>query len=101
MVQTVVDNVVPDEHMLQVQTGLLVTGWEEIAFITYCGGMPLSVIDVKPSPKYQDAILKAAEDFEARVVDVMQRYKERVAAYDVVIETEREEEAQEVYFDTE
>lgn len=89
MVQTVVDGVVPTEHMLQVQTGLLVTGWEEIAFITYCGGMPLSVIDVKPEAKYQDAILKAAEDFEARVADVMQRYEERVAAYDVVIETER------------
>ena len=101
MVQTVIDGVVPVEHMLQVQTGLLVTGWEEIAFITYCGGMPLSVIDCKPSQKYQDAILKAAEDFEVRVVDVIARYEERVAAYDVVIETEREEEAQEVYFDTE
>lgn len=99
LVQTVVDGVVPDEHMLQVQTGLLVTGWDDIAFITFCGGMELSVIDCKPESKYQDAILKAAEDFEAKIKEVMNKYRERVAAYSVVIETEREEEAQEVYFE--
>lgn len=101
LVQTVVDGVVPDEHMLQVQTGLLVTGWDEIAFITYCGGMPLSVIDCKPIAEYQDAILKAAEGFEAKIKEVVEKYQERVAAYPVVIETEREGEAQEVYFDAE
>lgn len=101
LVQTVVDGFVPDEHMLQVQTGLLVTGWRSIDFITYCGGMPLSVINCKPIAKYQDAILSAAEGFEAKIKEVVEKYQERVAAYDVVIETEREEEAQEVYFDAE
>jgi len=101
LVQTVVDNVVPDEHMLQVQTGLLVTGWESVAFITYCAGMPLSVIDVKPEAKYQDAILAGAERMETAIEETIEKYLERVAAYPVVIETEREEEAQEVYFDAE
>jgi hypothetical protein len=99
LVQTVVDGVVPKEHMLQVQTGLLVTGWEEIAFITYCAGMPLSVIDCKPTAEYQDAILKSAEDFEAKIKETIDKYQERVASYPIVIETEREEEALEVYFD--
>ena len=97
LVQTVVDNTVPDEHIMQVQTGLLVTGWESISFITYCAGMPLSVIDCKPEARYQDAILKAAEDFEVKIKEVMDQYRERMAKQAVVIETEREEEVQEVY----
>lgn len=101
LVKTVIEGVTPKEHMLQVQTGLLVTGWDEIAFITYCGGMELSVIDTKPIAEYQDAILKAGEETEAKIKEVIEKYQERVAAYDVVIETEREEEAKEVYFDAE
>lgn len=101
LVQTVVDGVVPDEHMLQVQTGLLVTGWDCIDFITYCGGMPLSVIPCEPIAEYQDAILKAADDFEKKIKETMDKYYDRVSKYAVLIETEREEEAQEVYFDAE
>jgi predicted phage-related endonuclease len=39
-VETIVSDSVPVEYMLQLQTGLLVSGREWIDFISYCGGMP-------------------------------------------------------------
>lgn len=88
-VQTLATNEVPEEYMLQLQTGLLVTGRKWVDFISYCGGLPMFVKRVEPDPVIQDAIVAAATAFEARVADVMQEYRGTLATMRKVIETER------------
>lgn len=72
-VQTIVEHVatgsatVPEEFMLQLQTGLLVSERQWVDFISYCGGLPMVVIRVYPIPEVQEAILEAARTFEAVV----------------------------------
>lgn len=96
-VQTVFENAVPKEHVLQVQGNLLVSGRESWAYTSYSGGMPMWTIDVLPDPVVHEAIIAACEAFESKVQDVMRVYKERIDGLgDSVIMTEREIE-EEVY----
>ena len=77
-VQTIAAGVVPPEHVIQCQTGLLVSGREWIDFVSYSNGMPLAVIRAEPVPEIQDAILAAARAFEAQVQEVMAKYQHGV-----------------------
>lgn len=88
-VQTIAQNAVPAEYVLQLQTGLLVTGRKWIDFISYCGGLPMFVQRVEPDPEMHEAIITAAAAFEARVVEIEQEYRATLAAMPKVIETER------------
>lgn len=88
-VQTIAQNEVPDDYILQLQTGLLVTGRDWIDFISYCGGLPVFVKRVEPDPELQEAIIAAATAFEQRVQDVMTEYRATIANMRSVIETER------------
>lgn len=72
-VQTII-NGVPDEHVLQLQTGLIVTEREWVDYVSYCGGMPMAVIRVEPDPEIQTAIIEAATAFEQRVADAIAGY---------------------------
>ena len=81
---------VPKDHMMQLQTGLLVTGWDHIDYVSWCGGMPMWVIRQEPIAEYQDAITEAALAFEEQVCEVMDKVKERYAAAKVLVQTERE-----------
>lgn len=58
------DKLIPDENMLQCQTGLFVTEREWIDFVSYCNGHPMATIHVEPIEKYQDAIRDASIHFE-------------------------------------
>lgn len=89
-IQVVTDNEIPKEHILQVQTGLLVTGWDYIDYISYSGGLPMWVIRSEPEPEYQDAIQEAALAFEEKVQEITRQYQGRLDSASVVIETERE-----------
>lgn len=84
--ETIVNNFVPDEHKIQLQTGLLVTGRKWIDYISYCGGMPMCVIRVYPDDEVQTAIIEAATSFEIKVAEVMAKYNENI---DGLILTER------------
>ena len=66
---------VPDEHVLQLQTGLLVTERQWIDYVSYCGGMPMAVVRVEPDAGIQAAIVAAATDFELRVADAINDYR--------------------------
>jgi hypothetical protein len=77
-VQTLATQEVPTEHVMQCQTGLLVSGRDWLDFVSYCGGMPMTVIRVEPDPAIQDAILAAARAFEAQVQEVMAKYQHGV-----------------------
>lgn len=80
-VQTICEGVVPDEYMLQIQTGLLVTGRKWLDFISYSGGLPMFVQRVFPDPQMQAAIVDAAAEFEAKVQQAIQSFSDNVAAH--------------------
>lgn len=88
-VQTIAQDEVPSEYVLQLQTGLLVTGRKWIDFISYCGGLPMFVKRVEPDPEIHEAIIAAATAFEGRVAEIEQEYRATLAAMPKVIETER------------
>ena len=92
-VQTIAEDAVPDEYMLQIQTGLMVTGRKWLDFISYSGGLPMFVQRVLPDPEMQAAIIDAATDFEGRVIDAIISFQDNVRAHgycatDRVIEQE-------------
>lgn len=96
-IRTVADNEVPDEHKLQLQAFLLVSGRSWVDYISYSGGLPMWIIRVEPDPVVQSAIIEACGAFETKVQEVMEKYAERVDGLGHgVIMTEREVE-QEVY----
>lgn len=72
--ETIINMEVPVEHVLQLQTGLLVTGRKWIDYISYSGGMHMVVIRVMPDPAIHAAIIEAASDFEATVSAAMLAY---------------------------
>jgi len=95
--QTITDLAVPDEYVLQLQTGLLVTGRKWIDFVSYSGGMEMVTLRVLPDPEVQEAILKAATSFETKVAEKVDLYKTRAANPTLrLVKTERRVE-QEMY----
>jgi hypothetical protein len=61
--------------MLQVQTCLLITERAWWDFVSYSGGLPMVTIRVKPDTVIQDAIVKAATAFEAKIAEKMATYR--------------------------
>lgn len=90
-VQTIAENDVPADYMIQLQTGLLVSERKWIDFISYCGGLPMFVKRVEPDPEIQEAIVAAATAFEAKLADKRREYHGTLASMPKVIATERRE----------
>jgi len=88
-VQTIIDDAVPPEHWMQVQTALLVTEREWLDYVSYSGGLPMVTIRVYPDAKTQAAIVAAAAAFEARIVGLMEAYQGNVGRSGRYIPTER------------
>lgn len=65
---------VPSMHMAQIQCGLLVSGRDWLDYISYCGGMPLWVSRVHPDPRWQEAIIAAAQAFEVVATEITDQY---------------------------
>lgn len=101
-VQTIVEHVatggltIPAEHVLQCQTGLLVSERKWLDFVSYCGGLPMCVIRVWPDEKVQAAILEAAADFETKLADKLAAWGAALTSDARLIPTERRVE-QEMY----
>lgn len=89
-VKTVIENqtagTVPDDYLLQVQTGLLVTERKWLDFLSYSGGLPMAVIRVLPNPRVQEAIVEAARAAEK---DIATKRAEYDLAIHGLIATER------------
>lgn len=66
---------VPEEYMLQIQTGLLVTGRQWLDFVSYSGGLPMVTLRVYPDPELQDLIINAATVFERKVTEAINQYR--------------------------
>lgn len=74
--ETILTNEVPKEHIMQIQTGLLVSERKWCDYISYCGGMPMWVIRVYPDEVIQSAIIEATKLFEGKVKELEENYKE-------------------------
>jgi len=89
-IKTIAENEVPQEYMLQIQTGLMVTGRKWLDFISYSGGLPMFVKRVFPDPEMRAAIVNAATEFEMRIQEKYADYRAATAAMQPRIDTDRE-----------
>ena len=87
--ETIISREVPEEYVLQCQTGLLVTKRKWIDLVSYCGGMHMVVLRVYPDEKIQNAIVEAASAFEERLAIKMEQYRGSLASDMRLIPTER------------
>ena len=86
--QTICTAEMPDDYLIQVQTILLVSERVWCDFISYSGGMPLFVQRVFADDKVQEAIVRAATEFEDRLADTLRCYEAEVKTR-ALIPTER------------
>lgn len=73
-VQTIIEHAMPDDFLLQVQTGLLVTERAWLDFVSYSGGLPMIKIRVFPDAAIQEGIVAAATAAEKQIVDKLAAY---------------------------
>lgn len=83
-----VDTIDPD-FMIQVQTGLMVSGRAWCDLISYCGGLPMATVRVYPDEKIQAAILAAATAFEQRLTAARGKFNAVLASKARLIPTKR------------
>lgn len=89
LIECVAKQVVPDDFLIQVQTGLAISEREWCDFVSYSGGMKMAVVRAYPDPVVQNAIIEAAGAFEARIVAAHEIYNNLIASDARLIDTER------------
>ena len=67
---------VPAANMAQLQAGLLVSGREWIAYVSYSPGLPLYTQRVYPIPTWQNAITQACEEYETVANEIVTDYED-------------------------
>lgn len=87
--ETIIAHEVPAEYLIQIQTGMMVSGREWCDFVSYCAGMPMVTIRVEADEAMQAAILDAATAFEERLAVRLAQYRGRLASGARLIPTER------------
>lgn len=80
-IQTIVEDEVPKEYIIQLQTLLLVTGRKWVDFCSYSAGLPMYVKRVEADLEIQDAIAFAAREFENRLATKQAAYKKSAANF--------------------
>lgn len=70
---------VPEQHMAQIQCGLLVSGRKWCDYVDFSNGMHLWTKRVTPDPQWFDAITDAAMAAEEAIRDIITRYDAAVA----------------------
>lgn len=95
-VQTIAEGVPPEEYVLQLQAGLLVSDRSWMDFLSYSAGLPMVCFRVYPDDAVQAAIIEAAEAAEAEIVEKVEKYRDRLVAHDRAFPTERRVEGWEI-----
>lgn len=65
-VRWLIDGVVPEEHLLQCEAGMYVTGAPHWTFVSYCRNFPALVVKVERDEDRMTIIDMVAEDFAVR-----------------------------------
>lgn len=81
-VQTVVEHhllgIIPAEFVIQHQSGLLVSEWDWIDFVSFSEKLPMAVIRVHPDDTIKAAIIEAAGITEAKIAKILADYGEAI-----------------------
>ena len=77
-IETIVSDKMPDDYLIQVQTGLLVSERKWCDFISYCGGMPMFVKRVFADEVVQTAIVEAAQIFHGKMDLMIAEYEKKI-----------------------
>ena len=88
-IETIISGEVPQEYVIQLQTGLLVSRRKWIDFVSYSGGLPMVTIRVFPDHEIQEAIVKAATAFEDRLAKKLFDYHKSLKSTARLTPTER------------
>ena len=94
-VKTIVEHVatggltIPDEYLLQCQTGLMVSERDWLDFLSFSGGLPMPIIRVWPDDEVQIAIWEAAQQFDDTVRAIIEKFGAAVNSGHRLIPTER------------
>ncbi len=78
-VQTILEDAMPEDYLLQVQTALLVTERKWCDFITYSGGLPMFTKRIEADFAVQEAIIRGATAFETKLKEMHDLYNLRIA----------------------
>jgi len=87
--ETICNLAMPTEYAIQLQTGLLVSEWEWIDFVSYSSGMPMVTMRIFPDEVIQKAIASAAKHAEERIALKIAQYTDVIASGARLIPTER------------
>jgi len=77
-IETIVSGEIPAEHILQIQTGLLVSGREWIDFSSYHGGMYMPTYRAYPDHRLHESIIEASRLFEEKIAEKLAIYERAV-----------------------
>lgn len=88
--QTIIEDVVPKEFMLQIQSGLLVSERKWCDFVSYSNGMPMFTKRVYPDADIHSALVDAAQKFEDQVQAKMEVFKKNAKGLPVAERREPE-----------
>lgn len=88
-IETIINDEMPADFAIQIQTGLLVTERLWCDFISYSGGLPMFVKRIYPNEEIRAAIIAAARDFYEKLDTKIGLYGDRLVAMPKVINTER------------
>ena len=69
------ENAIPPQHVVQIQTGLLVSGRKWCDFVQYSNGMPLFVKRMNRDEEIIHNILDASQDFEVSIQNIIRDYE--------------------------
>lgn len=89
-IETIASQKMPNDFLMQVQAGLLVTERKWCDFVSFSSGLPMVTIRVLPDPVVQLAIIEAAKEFEAQMQARYAEYATAIASPEVrLIPTDR------------
>lgn len=89
-IETILSSEVPDEYMIQLQTGILVAELDWIDFISYSAGLPMLTLRVLPNQEIQEAIIAAATLFHEKLNEKLEEYENKLKNQQLrLIPTER------------
>jgi len=74
-IQSILNDEVPEDHIMQIQTGMLVSERDWVDYVSYCGGLPMYVKRVYADKAVQELILAAAQDFENNMKQSLEDWK--------------------------
>ena len=81
----------PDDYMIQIQTGLIVTKRKWCDFISYCGGAEMFKTRIESDAFIQDEIIKAAQQAEAQIQSIVSTVQENIKKHGFILTEKRVE----------